>query len=78
MVLIRSFFIYTILRTTDDVTPSDNVLSCEVVKTYSDGCDVKVTASNNDPYIVEAQPKAAWDKFLSNNGVKRFILQQTF
>ncbi|WP_444368327.1 hypothetical protein [Prevotella sp.] len=39
-----------------------------MVKTYSDGCDVKVTASNNDPYIVEAQPKAAWDKFLSNNG----------
>lgn len=53
--------------TTDDVTPSDNVLSCEVVKTYSNGCDVKVTASNNDPYIVEAQPKAAWDKSLSNN-----------
>lgn len=39
-----------------------------MVKTYSDGCDVKVTASNNDPYIVEAQPKAAWDKSLSNNG----------
>lgn len=39
-----------------------------MVKTYSDGCDVKVTASNNDPYIVEAQPKAAWDKYLSNNG----------
>ncbi|WP_308275810.1 hypothetical protein [Prevotella sp.] len=39
-----------------------------MVKTYSNGCDVKVTASNNDPYIVEAQPKAVWDKFLSNNG----------
>lgn len=60
--------VYETKFTTDDVTPSDNVLSCEVVKTYSDGCDVKVTASNNDPYIVEAQPKAAWDKSLSNNG----------
>ena len=60
--------VYETQFTTDDVTPSDNVLSCEVVKTYSNGCDVKVTASNNDPYIVEAQPKAAWDKYLSNNG----------
>ena len=54
--------------TTEKVAASDNVLSCEIVNTYNDGCDIKVTASNNDPYIVDAQPKAVWEKYLANNG----------
>ena len=42
--------------TTEAVAPSNNVISCEVVKTYADGCDVKVTTTNDDPYMIDAQP----------------------
>ena len=52
---------------TEAVTPSTNVITCEVVKTYSDGCDVKTTTTNGDPYIIEAQPKAVWEQALSEH-----------
>lgn len=51
--------------TTEAVQPSDNVITCEVVKTYSDGCDVKVTTTNNDPYIVNTQKADLWEKRLA-------------
>ena len=50
---------------TEDITPSDNAITCEVVKAYADGCDVKATATNNDPYLIMAQPKAVWEKWLA-------------
>lgn len=52
---------------TEAVTPSKNVITCEVVKTYSNGCDVKTTTTNGDPYIIDAQPKATWEKALSQH-----------
>lgn len=60
--------VYAEKFTTKNVEASNNVLTCEIVNTYNDGCDIKVTASNNDPYIVDAQPKAVWEKKLANNG----------
>lgn len=58
--------------TTEAVQPSDNVITCEVVKTYSDGCDVKVTTTNNDPYIVTTQKADVWEKCLAQfNGDKK-------
>ena len=63
--------------TTEAVAPSNNVISCEVVKTYADGCDVKVTTTNDDPYMIDAQPKEVWENFLSAaNGDKTLAAKQ--
>ncbi len=53
--------------TTEAVQPSENVITCNVVKTYTDGCDVKVTTTNNDPYIVTTQTAEVWQRYLNNN-----------
>lgn len=50
---------------TEAVVPSENVITCEVLKTYSDGCDVKTTVTNDDPYIVTTQTKEVWEKYLA-------------
>lgn len=56
---------------TEAITPSENQITCEVQKTYSDGCDVKVTTTNDDPYLVTTQTAAVWERYLSNhNGDK--------
>lgn len=58
--------------TTKAVQPSENVISCEVVKTYSDGCDVKITTTNNDPYLVDTQTAEVWQRYLAQfNGDKK-------
>lgn len=63
--------------TTEAVAPSNNVINCEVVRTYTDGCDVKVTTTNDDPYMIDAQPKEVWENFLSAaNGDKTLAAKQ--
>ena len=63
--------------TTEAVVPSNNVITCEVVKTYSDGCDVKVTTTNNDPYMVTTQKASVWEKYLSQaNGDKKLAARE--
>ncbi len=64
--------VYEQTFTTLDVTPSENNITCEVLLEYSDGCDVKVTTTNNDRYIINAQPKSSWEKKLAefNNDTK--------
>ena len=59
--------------TTEAVQPSANVINCEVVKAYADGCDVKVTTTNSDPYIIDAQPKAVWEKALEAAGGDKIV-----
>lgn len=59
--------VYEQMFTTLDVTPSENVISCTVTQTYKDGCDVNVTTTNDDPYLLQIQTKEVWDRYLSNN-----------
>lgn len=47
--------VYETEFTTEAAAPSNNVINCEVVRTYADGCDVKVTTTNDDPYMIDAQ-----------------------
>ncbi len=62
---------------TETVVPSENVITCEVLKTYSDGCDVKTTVTNDDPYIVTTQTKEVWEKYLSlANGDKKLAARE--
>lgn len=57
--------------TTEASAQSNNVITVEVGDTYVDGCDVKVTTTNNDPYIVDVRSKSIWENVLSqNNGDK--------
>ena len=63
--------------TTEAAAPSNNVINCEVVRTYTDGCDVKVTTTNDDPYMIDAQSKEVWEYFLSAaNGDKTLAAKQ--
>lgn len=62
---------------TESVVPSENVITCEVLKTYSDGCDVKTTVTNDDPYIVTTQTKEVWEKYLAlANGDKKLAARE--
>ncbi len=62
---------------TEAVVPSENVITCEVLKTYSDGCDVKTTVTNDDPYIVTTQTKEVWEKYLAQaNGDKKLAARE--
>ena len=47
--------LYTKEFRTPKPTPSDNEIKVEIVETLSNGCNVKVTTSNNDEYVVTAQ-----------------------
>lgn len=58
--------VYEQTFTTESIKPSENKIICEVLKEYKDGCDVKITTTNDDPYIVNAQPKHIWEKKLAN------------
>ena len=63
--------------TTEAAVPSNNVINCEVVRTYADGCDVKVTTTNDDPYMIDAQSKEVWENYLSAaNGDKTLAAKQ--
>ena len=63
--------------TTESVSPSENVITCEVLNTYSDGCDVKSTVTNDDPYIVTTQTKEVWEKYLAlSNGDKKLAARE--
>ena len=63
--------------TTEAAVPSNNVINCEVVRTYTDGCDVKVTTTNDDPYMIDAQSKEVWENYLSAaNGDKTLAAKQ--
>ena len=48
-----------------------------MVRTYADGCDVKVTTTNDDPYMIDAQSKEVWENYLSAaNGDKTLAAKQ--
>lgn len=69
--------VYETEFTTEAAAPSNNVINCEVVRTYADGCDVKVTTTNDDPYMIDAQSKEVWENFLSAaNGDKTLAAKQ--
>lgn len=69
--------VYETEFTTEAAVPSNNVINCEVVRTYADGCDVKVTTTNDDPYMIDAQSKEVWENFLSAaNGDKTLAAKQ--
>ncbi len=57
--------VYEQTFTTETIKPSENQITCEVLQEYSDGCDVKITTTNNDPYMVCSQPKAVWEQKLA-------------
>lgn len=69
--------VYETEFTTEAAAPSNNVINCEVVRTYADGCDVKVTTTNDDPYMIDAQSKEVWENYLSAaNGDKTLAAKQ--
>ncbi len=49
-------------------TSSNNVITATIVKTYTDGCDVNVTTTNQDQYLINIQTKETWEKDVNNAG----------
>ena len=47
--------------------PSDNQFTIEIEQVYSNGADVKITTTNDDPYFVNAQRKNYYDSYYTGD-----------
>lgn len=47
--------------------PSDNQFTIKIEKIYSDGADVKITTTNNDPFFIDAQRKKYFDAYYNGD-----------
>ena len=61
--------------TTAAAKPSDNVVTANIVKTYTDGCDIDVKTTNNDPYFMTIQKESVWNNFVSKSGSEKAAAQ---
>ena len=55
--------------------PSDNVITANITKTYTDGCDIDVKTTNNDPYFISIQKESVWENLVAKSGSEKAAAQ---
>lgn len=61
--------------TTPAPTQSDNVITANITKTYTDGCDIDVKTTNNDPYFISIQKESVWENLVAKSGSEKAAAQ---
>ena len=61
--------------TTPAAKPSDNVITANITKTYTDGCDIDVKTTNNDPYFISIQKESVWENLVAKSGSEKAAAQ---